>query len=187
MRLPDFAIAELEAVADYIARDNPQRAVTFVREIRDKCMSLAAMPLAFPLVPRFERYGVRHRVYGNYQIFYRVRRRSADADRHPSRPARREGLRVDSVLSEREHLIAPGMSEPAHDRVRQNRARCRRRASAASRGKSLARDEAGGHAARHPRQCPDASSSVRCFVSGAHAMDTIIPTSNTPASANIVA
>ncbi|NTX46421.1 type II toxin-antitoxin system RelE/ParE family toxin [Burkholderia cepacia] len=72
VRLSDFAIDELEAVADDIARDNPQRAVTIVQEIRDKCMSLAAMPLAFPLVPRFERHGVRHRVYGNYQIFYRV-------------------------------------------------------------------------------------------------------------------
>ncbi len=72
MRLSDFAIAELEAIADYIARDNPERAVTFVREIRDKCLGLAVMPRAFPLVPRFERHGVRHRVYGNYQIFYRV-------------------------------------------------------------------------------------------------------------------
>lgn len=72
MRLSDFAIDELEAVADDIARDNPQRAVAFVQEIRDKCLGLAAMPLAFPLVPRFERHGVRHRVHGNYQIFYRV-------------------------------------------------------------------------------------------------------------------
>ncbi|WP_175964402.1 type II toxin-antitoxin system RelE/ParE family toxin [Burkholderia pyrrocinia] len=72
VRLSDFAIAELEAIADFIARDNPQRAVTFVREIRDKCLGFAGMPLAFPLVPRFERHGVRHRVYGNYQIFYRV-------------------------------------------------------------------------------------------------------------------
>ncbi|KVV28616.1 plasmid stabilization protein [Burkholderia cepacia] len=72
VRLSDFAIDELEAVADYIACDNPQRAVTFVQEIRDKCLGLAAMPLAFPLVPRFERHGVRHRVHGNYQIFYRV-------------------------------------------------------------------------------------------------------------------
>ncbi|WP_438820457.1 type II toxin-antitoxin system ParD family antitoxin [Burkholderia aenigmatica] len=52
---------------------------------------------------------------------------------------------------------------------------------------SIERDEAGEHTTRHPRQCPDASSSVRCFVSGAHAIDTIIPTSSTPASANIVA
>ncbi len=69
--LPD-AEAELEAIGDYIARDNPLRAVSFVRELRDRCMSLADMPLAFPLVPRYEDRGVRHRVHGNYQIFYRV-------------------------------------------------------------------------------------------------------------------
>ncbi|MFC6307212.1 type II toxin-antitoxin system RelE/ParE family toxin [Paraburkholderia dipogonis] len=64
--------AELEAIGDYIARDNPRRAVSFVRELRDKCLSLADMALAFPLVPRYEDRGVRHRVHGNYQIFYRV-------------------------------------------------------------------------------------------------------------------
>ncbi|MXN79126.1 type II toxin-antitoxin system RelE/ParE family toxin [Burkholderia sp. 4701] len=72
VRLSAVAIAELESIADYIALDNPRRAVTFVRELRDRCLSLADMPFAFPLVPRFERYGVRHRVHGNYQIFYRV-------------------------------------------------------------------------------------------------------------------
>lgn len=35
-------------------------------------MSLAEMPFALPVVPRDERFGIRHRVYGNYQIFYRV-------------------------------------------------------------------------------------------------------------------
>ncbi|VVD89439.1 type II toxin-antitoxin system RelE/ParE family toxin [Pandoraea terrigena] len=69
--LPE-AIVDLEAIGDYIARDNPRRAVTFIQELRDKCLSLAEMPLAFPVVPRYERYGIRHRVYGNYQIFYRV-------------------------------------------------------------------------------------------------------------------
>ncbi|KAG0181181.1 hypothetical protein DFQ28_002543, partial [Apophysomyces sp. BC1034] len=69
--LPD-AEAELEAIGDYIARDNPVRALSFVRELRDKCPSLADMPLAFPLVPRYEAHGVRHRVSGHYQIFYRV-------------------------------------------------------------------------------------------------------------------
>ncbi|KVP28302.1 type II toxin-antitoxin system RelE/ParE family toxin [Burkholderia multivorans] len=73
VRLSGFAIAELELIADYIARDNPQRAITFVRELREKCLSLAEMPFAFPLVPRFEAYGVRHRGYGNFQIFYRVK------------------------------------------------------------------------------------------------------------------
>ncbi len=33
---------------------------------------LADMPLAYPLVPRYEDRGVRHRVLGSYQISYRV-------------------------------------------------------------------------------------------------------------------
>ncbi|KAF7961500.1 plasmid stabilization protein [Cupriavidus sp. UYMU48A] len=72
VRLTPLAETELEAIADYIARDNPRRALSFVQELRDRCLSLADMPLAFPLVPRYEDRGIRHRVHGNYQIFYRV-------------------------------------------------------------------------------------------------------------------
>ncbi|MCY0854994.1 type II toxin-antitoxin system RelE/ParE family toxin [Cupriavidus sp. D39] len=72
VRLTPLAEAELEAIADYIARDNPARALTFVQELRDRCQSLADLPLAFPLVPRYEDRGIRHRVHGNHQIFYRV-------------------------------------------------------------------------------------------------------------------
>jgi plasmid stabilization system protein ParE len=72
VRILSDAEDELEAIGDYIARDNAGRAVSFVRELRDKCMGLADMPLAFPLVPRYEDRGVRHRVHGHYQIFYRV-------------------------------------------------------------------------------------------------------------------
>ena len=35
-------------------------------------MTLADMPLFFPLIPRYEERRIRHRVHGNYQIFYRV-------------------------------------------------------------------------------------------------------------------
>lgn len=72
VRLTPLAQAELEAIADYIARDNPRRALTFVQELRERCLSLADLPLAFPLVPRYEDRGIRYRVHGNYQIFYRV-------------------------------------------------------------------------------------------------------------------
>jgi plasmid stabilization system protein ParE len=30
------------------------------------------MPLGYPLVPRYEKKGLRRCVHGNYQIFYRV-------------------------------------------------------------------------------------------------------------------
>ena len=72
VRLTPEAEADLEAIGDYIARDNPVRAVTFVSELRNRCNSLADTPLGFALVPRYEHRGVRHRVHGNYQIFYRT-------------------------------------------------------------------------------------------------------------------
>ena len=72
VRLTAAAESDLERIGDYIARDNPRRALAFVLELREACMSLAAMPLAFALVPRYEPHGVRRRVHGNYLIFYRV-------------------------------------------------------------------------------------------------------------------
>ena len=63
---------DLEAVGDYIARDDPIRALSFLGELRAKCLGLADFPDRFPLVPRYEHRGIRHRVHGNYVIFYRV-------------------------------------------------------------------------------------------------------------------
>jgi toxin ParE1/3/4 len=72
VRLTREAQADLERVGDYIAQDNPKRALTFLAELREACLSLADAPLAFPLVPRYEQFGVRRRVHGNYLIFYVV-------------------------------------------------------------------------------------------------------------------
>ena len=72
VRILPAAEAELEDIGDYIARDNPGRAVSFVRELREKCVSLAHMGLSFPLVQRYDHHGARHRVHGNYQSFYRI-------------------------------------------------------------------------------------------------------------------
>jgi toxin ParE1/3/4 len=66
------AEADLEHIADYIATRNPLRALTFVRELRDKCEALADAPRAYPLVPRYEHFGIRRRPYGHYLIFYRI-------------------------------------------------------------------------------------------------------------------
>ncbi len=66
------AEADLEAIADYIALDSPRRALSFVRELRATSLALSDFPGAFPLVPRYERYGVRRRPYGNYLIFYEM-------------------------------------------------------------------------------------------------------------------
>jgi toxin ParE1/3/4 len=72
VRLTAEAEADLERIADTIARDNPPRALSFVRELRAACLGLAEFPERFPLVPRYAESGVRHRVHGNYLVFYRV-------------------------------------------------------------------------------------------------------------------
>ncbi len=66
------AESDLESIGDYIARDNSQRALSFVRELRDKCQSIGVTPHAFPLLARYEASSVRRRVHGNFLIFYRA-------------------------------------------------------------------------------------------------------------------
>ena len=70
--ITDQAEADLERIGDYIAMDNPQRAVSFIHELVERCKRLAETPNGFSLVPRYEHTGVRRRPYRNYLIFYRV-------------------------------------------------------------------------------------------------------------------
>jgi toxin ParE1/3/4 len=63
---------DLEGIGDWIARDNPERAASFVSELLTACLGLAEFPERFPLVPRYAERGIRHRVHGNYLIFYRI-------------------------------------------------------------------------------------------------------------------
>jgi plasmid stabilization system protein ParE len=63
---------DLESIGDWIARDNPERAASFVNELLRACLELAEFPERFPIVPRYAERGIRHRVHGNYLIFYRV-------------------------------------------------------------------------------------------------------------------
>jgi toxin ParE1/3/4 len=65
------AEADLEEITAYIARDNPARAVTYVRELRDHCRGLVAFPEARPLHPELGE-GVRLGVFGNYIVLYVV-------------------------------------------------------------------------------------------------------------------
>lgn len=72
VRLTEEAERNLDHIAGFIARDNPPRALSFIREMRELCFGLAEFPERFPLVQGYEEQGVRHRVHGNYLIFYRV-------------------------------------------------------------------------------------------------------------------
>jgi toxin ParE1/3/4 len=71
-RFSGRAEADLETIADYIARDNPARALSFVRQLRDHCRNLLTFPRASPLRPQLGD-GVRLSVFGNYVVLYVVR------------------------------------------------------------------------------------------------------------------
>ncbi|MBR0717586.1 type II toxin-antitoxin system RelE/ParE family toxin [Bradyrhizobium liaoningense] len=66
------AEADLEQIATYVAAQSPGSALRLVRELRTRCESLPDAPRAYPLVPRYERFGIRRRPFGQYLIFYRV-------------------------------------------------------------------------------------------------------------------
>ncbi len=66
---PD-ALADLEEIGDFIARDNPRRALTFVQELRARCRALAAMPYSGRARPEL-RPELRSRAVGAYLILYR--------------------------------------------------------------------------------------------------------------------
>jgi toxin ParE1/3/4 len=57
----DGAKADLLQICEWIAEDNPPRALTFVDELESRCARLTAMPHAYPLVQRHEDSGVRRR------------------------------------------------------------------------------------------------------------------------------
>lgn len=68
----DEAERDINGIFDYIASENPVRAMTFARELIDRCEQIADMPQSFPLVPRYAAMGVRRRAYRRYLIFYTI-------------------------------------------------------------------------------------------------------------------
>lgn len=72
--LSPLAEFDLEEIGDYIARDNPGRAVSFIREIREQCAKITDNPTAAPLRPELGA-GIRMVPFGRYLIFY-----TTDAD-----------------------------------------------------------------------------------------------------------
>jgi plasmid stabilization system protein ParE len=66
------AETDLEDIASCVAGQSPRSALTLIRELREKCESLADAARGYPLVPRYEHKGIRRRPFGNYLIFYRV-------------------------------------------------------------------------------------------------------------------
>jgi toxin ParE1/3/4 len=62
---------DIQEIGDFIARENPARAVTFVQELRTRFLQLAAFPEAAPARTAYGE-GVRAAIFGRYLILYVV-------------------------------------------------------------------------------------------------------------------
>jgi addiction module RelE/StbE family toxin len=70
LRFRNEALNDLEEIGDYIAADNPPRAVSFVAELRTHCERLLPNPRIHP-VRRSLPGNVRIAPHGGYLIVYR--------------------------------------------------------------------------------------------------------------------
>jgi plasmid stabilization system protein ParE len=65
-----FVEGDLDAIADYIAQDNPTRAVSFLREIGAQIQTVGQNPLLYQLRPEIGE-GARMAIVGRYVILFR--------------------------------------------------------------------------------------------------------------------
>jgi plasmid stabilization system protein ParE len=68
----EVAWSDLEAVADYIARDSRRYAAAFVREVRDAARSLTCLAERGRRVPEFGMPAVRELFVRKYRLIYRL-------------------------------------------------------------------------------------------------------------------
>ncbi|MEB7538648.1 type II toxin-antitoxin system RelE/ParE family toxin [Pantoea anthophila] len=94
--LSPLAEQDLEAIGDYIAQDNPIRAISFMEELYQQCLLIAESPAIYRERPELGQ-SVRSCAYGRYLIVFRVMDYEVRIERflHSSRD-------VITLLSERE-------------------------------------------------------------------------------------
>jgi addiction module RelE/StbE family toxin len=63
---------DLEAIADYIAKDSPARASAFVDRLIDAAERLARFPRSGRLIPEIADPDSRELIFGAYRIMYHV-------------------------------------------------------------------------------------------------------------------
>jgi len=92
------AEGDLEGIGDRIAQRNPARAVSYVQELRERCLRIGDFPHARPPRPQWG-MGIRIAVHGSYLIVYRVHNESVQILRVVY------GARDLDALFEREPLV----------------------------------------------------------------------------------
>jgi toxin ParE1/3/4 len=63
---------DLEEIADWIARDNPDRARSFVADLVKACKSIGRSPRSYPLADKSRDQTLRRRIHRTYLIFFDI-------------------------------------------------------------------------------------------------------------------
>lgn len=71
LELSLYVESDLEEIADWIAQDNPRRAVSFIQEIREEFRRIGEGPLLYQLRPEIGA-DARLAVVGRYVILFRI-------------------------------------------------------------------------------------------------------------------
>lgn len=71
LELSSFVESDLDLIADYIAQDNPTRAVTFLQEIQTQIHAVGRNPLIYQLRPEIGE-GARMAIVGRYAILFHI-------------------------------------------------------------------------------------------------------------------
>ncbi len=71
IELSRYIEGDLDVIADFIAQDNPGRAVTFIQEIRGKFSDIQREPLIYQLRPDIGE-DARMATVGNYAILFHI-------------------------------------------------------------------------------------------------------------------
>ena len=66
------ALDDVDAIAEYIARDSIDRAALIVTRIMETTDSLQTFPLSGRVIPELGDQSCREIIYGSYRIMYRV-------------------------------------------------------------------------------------------------------------------
>ena len=65
----DKAEKDLEAIGDFIAADNPARALSFIQELRDHCRKLTQAPMR-RVVDEIDGHAIRMAPHAAYNIYF---------------------------------------------------------------------------------------------------------------------
>ena len=71
IELSRYIESDLDVIADFIAQDNPGRAVTFIQDIREKFFAIQRDPLIYQLRSDIGEEA-RMATVGNYAILFRI-------------------------------------------------------------------------------------------------------------------